>query len=141
MRSLRRKLRAFAATWLVFQAAWLTALVPRDCCAGHRPAEKSCHEIVEATACPMRDVTGRACPMHSGGEHHAQTPSTSSDDCQLSSVCDGPMAALFALLSNHAVLPDAADALPDPDARDVAPPIRESVTGRFEPPDAPPPRA
>lgn len=113
MGSLRRKLRAFAATCLVFQAAWLTALVPRDCCAGHRPAETSCHET---TASPE-------------------------SDCQLSASCDGPMAALFALLSNHAVLPDAADALPDLDARDVAPPIREHATGRFEPPDAPPPRA
>ena len=161
MACLRRNLRVFVTTWLMFQVAWLTALVPRNCCAAHRPAEKSCHESAAATHCPMRDATGRPCPMHRGhaghdspepdpaehhhqtlgSAHHTQTPSAPSSDCRLSGVCDGPMAALFALLSNHGILPEATEALPSVAARQVAPPVHESLTGRFEQPDSPPPRA
>jgi len=111
MASLRRRLRLCATTWLVFQVAWLAALVPRDCCAAHRPAEKSCHESAP-----------------------------SSTDCRLGGVCDGPMAALFTLLSNHGILPDSATPLPELALRSARMTINQHVIDRFEPPDAPPPR-
>ena len=38
MTVLRRRLRFWVTTWLVFQVVSLSALVPRDCCAAHRVA-------------------------------------------------------------------------------------------------------
>ena len=160
MASLRRKLRVFATTWLVFQAVWVAALVPRDCCAAHRPAERTCHESAAAAQCPMRAADGTPCPMHRGrkgheqdhlvqaehhhqpvaAEHHREIPVTPAD-CRLGGVCDGPMAALFALLSHHGILPEPTAAPPNVDIRLAAPPVHENVAGRFEPPDPPPPRA
>jgi hypothetical protein len=160
MANIRRRLRLCATTWLVFQVAWLTALVPRDCCAAHRPAEQGCHESTSATECPMRAADGRPCPMHRGGaergapqsasaEHHHQPIAAEHDhrtpgrpiDCRLTGVCDGPMAALFALLWNHGILRDATAAMPNAAVRAVVPAAGEHAIGRFEPPDPPPPRA
>lgn len=158
MASLRRKLRVIATTWLVLQVVWLTALVPRDCCAAHRPAEKS-HASPAATYCPMPDADGRPCPMHRGaaaqaaaqsahGEHHHGaanaghhgTPSQS-PDCRLSAACDGPMAALFTLLSGHGILLEPSFVPPNAGVRHVAAVAHESVIGQLDPPDPPPPRA
>jgi hypothetical protein len=133
MAFLRRNLRVFVAAWLMVQAASLNALVPRDCCLAHRPAATSCHEpAVSATHCPMRATGAAPCAMHRGPVRAA---------CALSSACDGPMAALFTLLSNHGTLPAATATLPDAAVTSPVIAVRENVTGRFEPPDSPPPRA
>ena len=115
MASLRRYLRLCVATWLAFQVASLLALVPRDCCAAHRPAARgatpSCHEQAAATHCAMRGT------------------------------CDGPMTALVALLSNYGVLADSFQLLPDLHAGSAGARTREHLITGFAPPDAPPPRA
>jgi len=142
MVALRQTLRAVAATWLAIQVAWLAALVPRDCCAAHPPAEKSCHESPAATHCPMPAADGTPCPMHrsNAAEHEEHTPPPPAD-CRLRGVCDGPMSALLTLLSNHGTLPEAAPPVPRPDARLVETVVDVSPLARFETPDSPPPRA
>ena len=134
MATLRRRLRVLATAWLMLQVAWLTALVPRDCCDAHRVAAKGCHESVTAPQCPMQAASGRPCPMHRGAQ---ETPA----DCRLTGSCGGPMAAMFALLSNHGLLPSTATARPHADVRPVAAAVRGNLIDRFQPPDSPPPRA
>jgi hypothetical protein len=51
------------------------------------------------------------------------------------------MAALFALLSNHGILPEAAAAIPKIGAVSSSLPVRESIVSRRDSPDPPPPRA
>jgi hypothetical protein len=166
MAMLRRKLRVVALTWLVFQVAWLTALVPRDCCAAHRPAE-NCHESASATHCPMRSADGTPCPMHRGHsgdnshptvsvEHHHEAAPTAHQhrapgsghdrqsapiDCRVTGACDGPMSALFALLSNHGILPESAATVPHVKIRHVDAVVHDHLGGQFQPPEPPPPRA
>lgn len=153
MASLREKLRVFATTWLVFQVAWISALVPRDCCAAHRPPEKTCHKSAPAVQCPMRGADGTPCPMHRQDaqptRHHAavteyqhhQNPPPPPNDCRLSGSCDGPMAALFALLSNHGILPEPSSVLPLVNVHTAVIAVDENLVGHFESPDPPPPRA
>jgi hypothetical protein len=130
---LRRKLRVFTTTWLMFQVAWLAALVPRDCCAAHRPAAKaSCHESAAVqTEHHLQPVAAESHRQSSGPVTH----------CRLSGTCAGPMAALFALLANHGILPESAAALPNTAIRSVPAAVHDNLTGHFEPPDPPPPRA
>lgn len=71
--------------------------------------------------------------------HRGQMPSPS--DCRLTGACDGPMAALIALLSSHGILPASTATLPANEVRPVSALIYENLLGRFEPPDSPPPRA
>lgn len=154
MASVRRKLRVFATSWLVLQVAWLTLLVPRDCCAAHRPVSRSehgAHQPVSATQCPMRTSDGRPCAMHRGnvdhrqhhnstGERHQQAPATP-DECSLRGTCGGPMAALLAFQSNHGILPASTAVRPDVESRSVATVFHEDLIGLFHPPDPPPPRS
>ena len=69
----RPALRIWVTVWLVFQAASLSAIIPRECCLTHSapsPAsEQKCHE---------------------------QVP----DRCVMRASCDGPMAGLLTLISN-----------------------------------------
>jgi hypothetical protein len=51
------------------------------------------------------------------------------------------MAALFALLSNHGILPESVDAIPNVGIASNALPARESIVSRRDSPDPPPPRA
>jgi hypothetical protein len=152
MASVRRNLRLIATTWLVLQVAWLTALVPRDCCPVHRPGARpdhGSHHSNSASQCPMRSPDGRRCSMHagaaghghraSGAEHHHQAPA-GPDGCSVRGVCDGPMAALFAFQSTHGILPASNATLPDLEFRSVDI-VRERLIARFRPPDPPPPRA
>lgn len=143
MQSIRRGLRFWVATWLVFQVASLSALVPRDCCAAHRPAasaaKPSCHEKAAATQCPMRAADGTPCPMHRGD--HNEPNDTSRDGCTMRSTCTGPMAALFAQLSNHGILTDQFQLLPDLHAGSTGIRTSENLITRLAPPDTPPPRA
>ena len=124
MALIRRRLRSCAATWLVFQVAWIAALVPRDCCAAHRPVETSCHESAGVAM-----------------EHQQPAAPLSSAECRLTGRCDGPMSALVTLLSNFGILPTSTAALPVMDARSAWSAIPQSVIGRSRPPDLPPPRA
>jgi hypothetical protein len=113
----RRRLRLCAAALLVFQAASLSAFVPRDCCAGHRVAvaqEKPlCHE----------------------------TDRRSDDNCSLSGTCSGPMAAMVALLSNPGIPIDRFAMSPDVHPGDVVAEAHEDLISRLPPPEPPPPRA
>jgi hypothetical protein len=120
MTIVRRHLRLFVAAWLVFQVASLSALVPRECCLAHKPVATDGH--------------GKAC-------HEAVPAPDNGKRCSLRGTCDGPMAALFALLSNHGVLTDSIAVAPD--LHPGAPPIqiRESLVSRLPSPDPPPPRA
>ena len=132
MARVRKHLRVWAIAWLVFQAASLSALVPRDCCLAHKPEPvakhgSNCHE------------TTAAAPVHQ--LDHQDAADKSGKRCTLRGSCDGPMAALSALLSNHGVLPDSIAV--SPDLLSSVPPtrFRESLVSRLPVPDPPPPRA
>ena len=132
MRIFRRHLRSLATVWLVVQAGWVSAIVPRDCCAAHRPAtvktDRSCHDPVAV-----------AHMHHEMGQPREQQQDA--NKCALRGTCAGPMAALFALLSNHGILTESATPTPNTGTALVAPPAIENVVGRLETPDPPPPRA
>ena len=143
MQLIRRSLRLWVATWLVLQVASLSALVPRDCCAAHRPAanaaKRTCHQKAAATHCPMRAAGGAPCPMHRGG--HSEAADTSRDNCTMRGTCSGPLTALFAQLSNHGVLPATLQVLPDVRQGAVTGGSEEHLLTRLASPDPPPPRA
>jgi hypothetical protein len=153
MASVRRRLRVLAMTWLVLQATWVTALVPRDCCAAHRPvsrSEQGAHHSGSAAQCPMPGSDGTPCPMHRGkadhrqhhastGEHHHQTP-TAPRECSLRGACDGPMAALLAFQSSQGILPASTGVRSGVESRSVATVFLHHLVGLFQPPDPPPPR-
>lgn len=158
MAFLRGRLRVFATSWLLFQIAWLTALVPRDCCAAHRPAEcqesPSAHHATPPESCAAHDDHAGAHGSHvaAAAEHHHEhgpapsdappaTPAAPPTDCLMGRACDGPMAALLALLSNHGIVPDAVSMLPPLEARRVGAVADENVRGHFPSPESPPPRS
>jgi hypothetical protein len=143
MSSLRRHLRLSVAAWLVCQAASLCALIPLDCCAPHRQVastrEPSCHENTAATHCPTRAAGGTPCPMHQAG--HTGAGEGSSVRCSMRGTCNGPAAAMFALLSNYGVLADSLEMTPDLRVSSAALHTREDLISRLASPDPPPPRA
>jgi len=113
----RRRIRLWAITWLLVQAVSLSALVPRDCCVGHRraaePAAPACHKAAEEPR----------------------------EKCSISGTCEGPMAALLAQLSAVGVLVEGTRVLPDLAVAPTAPPTFPALTSRPAPPESPPPRA
>jgi hypothetical protein len=129
----RRYLRLYATAWLVFQAASFSTLVPRDCCAAHRPtpakAKAGCHE-----AAPV---------AHHGSPatHHAAADDGSGDTCTMRGACDGPMAGFLAQLSLQGVLSDPIALAPELVAGGLRSRAREHLISRLVPPDSPPPRA
>ncbi len=143
MTTLRRRLRLWAAAWLVCQTASLVAFVPWDCCVAHKMtklrAERSCHETPPAaSACPMHvTATGAACPMHDG---HGKNEKPASS-CAMRGTCQGPMAALLSLLSNYGPLSDPFDLSPDLRLVSALRPLHEQLVVRLSPPEPPPPRA
>jgi len=143
MTTIRRRLRLWVTAWFVFQVVSLSALGPRDCCAAHRPPASakapSCHESTAATYCPTRAASGTPCPMHGG--NHSDADHKSAPKCSMRGTCDGPMAALSALLSNHGVLSDAFSMLPDLQTTGITAHTGENLIGRLASPDPPPPRA
>jgi hypothetical protein len=150
MAALRQQLRLWAAAWLVFQVATLSAFVPRDCCTAHRPAAITPHtQDHTATDCPMRAVDGAACPMHRGNQtgHHAEHSNHDNHEqppgspCSMRGTCDGPMAAMLALLSNHGVLTESIVVSPDDQSTPIPASTRESLVCRLASPDPPPPRS
>ena len=142
MNSLRRRLRVWAAAWLLIQVASLSAFLPGDCCAAHASkagaAKAHCDRPVKAAQCPMRAVDGAPCTMHAD-EHHQ--PAESMPQCSMRGACGGPAAALVVLLSNHGVLTASFAVSPDPTAGLVTDARRENLTGRLASPEPPPPRA
>ena len=139
MTTIRRRLRLFVAAWLVIQAASLSALVPRECCAAHRQAhdaEPGCHEKAAPARCPMPAADGTPCPMH----RTKDTAQRSDDTCSMRGTCDGPVAALLAQLSNYGLVTDSFELLPDLHVTSARIHPREHLTGRLAPPDPPPPR-
>jgi len=126
--------------WIAFQVASLSAFVPRECCSAHRPSaavqQHGCHQDAAAVQCPMRSAGGAPCPMHRTADGDER-----SGRCSLRGSCNGPLSALFALLSNQAVLSDVSTVLPDSRAGDLALEPSENLISRFTPPDPLPPRA
>ncbi len=99
MVAIRRRIRTWTFAWLVFQAASLSAFVPRDCCAAH--AEHASH-----TAAPEHGADGtEQCLMH-----RAAVPQP---ECSLRSACNGPMSALPAVWASPAPPPAPAALLAD----------------------------
>jgi hypothetical protein len=141
MASVRGQLRFFVAAWLVFQAASLSALIPRDCCAAHRqtpPSERPpCAGERPAAQCPMRSASETSCPMHRGD----QRETSSSAKCVLRGSCDGPMAGLFLLLSHHGVLANRAAMPLDLAVCESAGSPHENPATHLSAPDPHPPRA
>jgi hypothetical protein len=134
MKVIRRHLRFYAAAWLIFQAASFSTLVPRDCCAAHRPVqaktETTCHD-----AAPPPVVHGG----HAG--HHSASPEGDADTCKMRGACDGPMAGFIAQLSLQGVLSDPFQFAPSMIAGGLDMLPREHLISRLVPPDSPPPRA
>jgi hypothetical protein len=119
MAGLRRRLRACVIAWIFIQAASLSVLLPRDCCADHRPT--------------LREETGAPC--------HTRNAAQDDRKCVLRGACNGPIAALAALIPQLGI-PPVSPALPQ-DA--VVVPADEPRAGTpvalQSPPDPPPPRA
>jgi hypothetical protein len=128
MASARRRLRLYAAAWLLLQAASLSALVPRDCCAAHA------HQRAATVEKP-----GSVCPLHRGESSEAGTEPA--DRCTMRDSCAGPASTLFTLFSNQGVLPDPLVIQPDDGASLVTATPREQLICRLSSPDPPPPRA
>jgi hypothetical protein len=126
MSALRRHIRVWTLAWLVFQAASLSAFVPRDCCAAHG-AHRAHQEAAPAAA-------GEAqCPMH--------RPAAPEPECSLRSVCDGPLLALPAVWSTPGPVPASLTLAPDASdsenlTRGATRPLSADVL-----PKTPPPRA
>lgn len=120
MRVLRLRLRHWAAVWLVLQTTSLAAFVPRDCCKAHRP------DRPETPACHKKAAAA----------HSEETPR-----CSMRAACQGPMAVLASLLSNHGIVPDSIGLQPELLTRlsDASP--SRHVIRRLASPDTPPPRA
>lgn len=121
MTLLRRHLRLWVAAWLAFQVVSLSAFVPRDCCAAHRPPAQE-------------QPTDLAC-------HHPQQAPEPGAECVLRGGCNGPLSILGALLSPHAVLvqPTGIESVTLVASTHVRP--LDTPIARTTPPDAPPPRS
>ena len=131
MGPVRRHLRVLATAWLLLQAASLSAIVPRDCCAAHRGdaarGARNCHQ--PATVQPDSHA------------HHHTPPPVDRESCALRGSCGGPMAGFLAQLSLQGVLGQPPQ-LSRPLVIEAYPAqTREHLTSRLVPPDSPPPRA
>ena len=144
MAILRGRLRIWAAAWLVFQAASLSSLVPRECCRAHQheasSPKLSCHEQPAVMHhCQMQSAEGVRCPMHVGA--NANPTGDAAGVCSMRGTCDGPASTFLALLANHGVLTDSFAISPDLPRSFISLHTRENVIGRLASPDSPPPRA
>ena len=143
----RRHIRSLTTAWILFQAASLSALVPRVCCLAHHAnvamPSADCHDQAPAPHCsaPADDMT---CAMHHGHGAPAGRSEPSDKkpghDCAIRGMCDGPMAALLTIFATHGVLTDSFEALPDLRTTFTARSASDQLIGLFVPPDAPPPR-
>jgi len=134
MQLLRRHLRSLTIGALACHAAWIPALVPRDCCARHlapTAAGPACHDDES----PAEGHTECAEAGHLA--HHPTDP----DACALLPACAGPLATLNVLLSQTGVTVDriALHREQTLQAASGTPPAR--TNDRRTPPDTLPPRA
>jgi hypothetical protein len=149
MSLLRRRLRFVAAAWILFQAATLSALVPRACCLAHEAASANpstnCHDKAPVPHCATPDDNVSQCAMREGHghAHHAarSDKQPASHECALRGTCNGPAAALFALLSTHGVLTDTGSTQAEFPLSGAPLSSTERLIPQFASPDAPPPRA
>lgn len=125
----RRRLQAWATLWLVCQLAAVSAFVPRDCCAHHRPA-----------AMAAQSQTGHG--SHGGhGAHLGHQPVDHDSDCVMRGVCNGPLDAIATLFMGPGLplppftLLDTTTAVAGPRAADA------SALDSLRLPSTPPPRA
>ena len=124
MMPFRRHLRVIAAAWVLFQAASLSALVPRACCLAHQG-----HQAAS---------TEKKSNCH---EHSTAADQAPNEECAIRGTCGGPAAALFAVLSNYGVLTNSFSGLTDLPLAGATLSARDQLIGQFASPDAPPPRA
>jgi hypothetical protein len=127
MTTIRRRLRLSVAAWLVFQVVSLSAFVPHACCIAHQPGTE------------QKVADDSTCPLHTAGHEAAEEPPN--DACSMRAMCDGPMAAILALLSNQGVLTDALSISPNLKPGSTAPRSPENLITRLASPNPPPPRA
>ena len=125
----RRRLHTCATLWLVWQLAAVSAFVPRDCCAAHRPA-----------ALTAQSQTGHG--SHEGhGAHGGRQPVDHDQDCVMRGVCNGPLDAIATLFMGPGLplqpfaLLDTTTAVAGPHAADA------SALDSLRLPSTPPPRA
>jgi hypothetical protein len=142
----RRRLRFFAAAWLLFQAVSLSALVPHACCLAHEAAVvTSATQGADTPASHCAESADSETPSsaHAGhGHHHSARPSESPrDECAIRGTCGGPAAALFTVISTEGVLTRFVTAPAEFPPAGTPIVSHDRLTGQFEPPDAPPPRA
>jgi hypothetical protein len=96
----------------------------------------------DGTPCPMhRGRTGKTAPLQNATTEHRHERAPAASVCRLTSTCDGPLASIFTVLSTYGVLPEATTAALSMDRGNAVEIVRDDVTGRFQPPDPPPPRA
>ena len=116
MRSLRGHVRLWAIAWLLMQATALSAFVPRDCCASHRPATSAvpCHEEPKG--------------------HQPDTP-----DCVMRQACQTPT--VFTIFASPGILPSTLAVTRDVGVSAPAPALLETPLARSGRPDIRPPRA
>jgi hypothetical protein len=125
----RRRVRAWATVWLVCQLAAVSAFVPRDCCAAHRPA-----------AMAPQSQTGHG--SHEGhGAHGGHQPVGHDDqDCVMRGVCNGPLDAIATLFMGPG-LPLQPFTLLDTTTAGAGPPAADaSALDSLRLPSTPPPR-
>jgi hypothetical protein len=119
-----------AATWVVFQAASLSALAAPWCCLGSNA--------------PAMSTSAPPCQMHQeqAGHQHSAAPEQSKRDvkCSMRAACGGQAAALFAALSNIGVL-QGSIVVADSRSADVVLSPHDQLIPQFPSPDAPPPRS
>ncbi len=137
MNAIRRYVRAVAMTWLLCQAASLSAFIPEQCCASHaaevaakaKAAAETCHD-----APAPKPKEGDTCPMHRG------TQQRSHDCCVMTNACAGPgthLLSLFALIGTLEP-PAASSIVLDSEAAFV--PAPAPLRRHPSLPDAPPPK-
>jgi hypothetical protein len=129
---------------MVFQAASLSALVPRECCRAHRleaPASQpGCHEQADAKpTCSMPSAGETECPMHHAAANTVESSKT--DRCSMRGTCEGPAATFMGLLTNHGLLRDAFILSRHLHRTPMAIGHSETLITRLASPDSPPPRA
>jgi hypothetical protein len=137
----RRRLRVLVAAWLLFQAATLSAFVPRACCLIHQQGT-----IKQTPDCHSQAAQPEAPPPHHQHGHQAPQQTTSPQpnrpvhECTVSGICGGPLAALFAALSTPGIIANAPAVILAFQTATLAAPAERHVIPAPIPPDPRPPR-
>jgi hypothetical protein len=147
MTRLRRRLRLFAAAWLIFQATSWSALVPRACCLAHdahlagQAMAASSDEQAAGSHCARPSESATANAPHAAHHHTAPPTESRRHECAIRGTCGGPAAALFSVISTEGVLVSSVSAPADFPPAGAALVPHDQLIRQFEAPDSPPPRA